>query len=661
MSYNLRYTLDFNITQDDRQPLVFETATLEIYEKDGTAAVETILGVENPIQINYQNSSEQIYEPFIGSEATLNLIATEDFQLEDLYTEDERRWLINIKRNSSVIWRGFIIPDGCQESFSFTPYTISVNAVDTLGLLKNLSYVQNDGNFWTGKQTIIEVIYNCLNRVQIPDMNIYTSVNIYESGYSTIPSSDPLNLTYVNAETYLESDNINPLNCQQVLENVLHIFTAVIIQSEGDWYIFRPNELALSNSIIFRKYVAGVYDSNVTKSVGQLLGGHTEGVVLAPLYHSDTDQLKTIEKPFKNNSMAFKYGTNFNLIELLSNPNLSGVSRGSCVGNPALPCNDVTIPGYTKTGTMFLGNFLSGGIIFFTKLETYPNVSNYYQSTDAITVVRDPTTNDRIRFTIEYLNTDPATLYGADMNFVISLTDGATVWYLQADFSWAITALEPGVNYYSIRSGAGVGGTLTIDTSVVPSGGAVTFRILLPSGTSADIVYTAIKASIFNDPGAQIGEIHTGTQTGEFSFVPQTINVLNGDGVAQYMGAMYGPLSNILTSEWYPNYELVSYLQRPFAAYKPLLRVAVEEKERMHAQPYIKFDGTIFGYFNPLSRFVINLLSGVFMPIKMNYDIQANKTQTTLRRIINVEIEQDYTLTADYGETTKVLVKSTTP
>lgn len=657
MSYNLRYTLDFNITQDDRQPLVFETATLEIYEKDGTASPETILGVENPIQINYQNTSEQILEPFIGSEATLNLIATEDFQLEDLYTEDELRWLINIKRNGSVIWRGFIIPDGCQESFTFTPYTISVNAVDTLGLLKNLSYVQNDGNFWLGKQTFIEVIYNCLNRVQIPDMDIYTSVNIYEEAYSTIPQSDPLALTYVNAETYLESDNINPLNCQQVLENVLHIFTAVIIQSEGDWYIFRPNELALSNSLVFRKYVNGVYDSVVTKTVGEVLGGHTEGPIIAPLYHTDTDQLKMIEKPFKNNSMAWKYGTNYNIIEKLANPNLSGAVRG-CVGDPELPCNDVTIPGYTKTGTMELGSPLTGGLTFFDQNDTSPILTNFYQNNNLIAVVRNTSQTDRLRFTIVYKNPDP--LFATDMNFVISLTDGSIVWHLQADLTWKIPAVEPGLSYYQVRSDVGDGGTLIVESAPVPSGGNVTFRILAPTGTGRDIVYMSASAGTFIDPGDQVGEVHTATQTGNYTFVPPTINVLNGDTTnAQYMGAMYGPLSTILTSQWYANYEPVSYLAQPFAIYKPLLRLAVEQKEKLQSQPYIKFDGTIFGYFNPLSRFVINLLTGFFMPVKMNYDIQANKTQTTLRRIINEEIEQDYTLEPDYGATTKVLVKQT--
>jgi hypothetical protein len=653
MSYNLRYTLDFNITQDDRQPLVFEDATLEIYEKDGTDAPETILGVENPIQINYQNTSEQILEPFIGSEATLNLIATEDFHLQDLYTEDELRWLINIKRNGSVIWRGFIIPDGCQESFTFTPYTISVNAVDTLGLLKNLSYVQNDGNFWLGKQTFIEVIYNCLNRVQIPDMNIYTCVNITEESYPDGDADDPLNLTYVNAETYLESDNINPLNCQQVLDNVLRIFTAVIIQSEGDWYIFRPTELALSDTLVFRKYIDGVYDSFVTKTVGQVLGGHTEGAIIAPLYHTDTDQLKTIEKPFKNNSISFRYGTNFNLTEELANPTLSGASR-ACPGDPALPCDDVTIPGYTKTGFMELGNFPGGGLTFFNQGDTSPILTDYYENDNLIPVIRNSTQADRLRFTIVYKNPDP--LFNTDMNFVISLTDGLSTWYLQADLSWVIPL--PGLSYYQVRSDIGDGGTLIIETAPVPSGGNVTFRILAPTGTIRDIVYVSASAGVFIDPGDQVGEIHTATQTGNYSFVPTTINVLNGDSeTEQYMGAMFETDETTLTSNWYRNYAPESLLAEPFASYKPLLRLAVEETERLHARPYIKFDGTIFGYFNPLSRFVINLLEGFFMPIKMNYDIQANKTQTTLRRVINEEIAQDYTLEPDYGATTKVFVR----
>lgn len=657
MSYNLRYTLDFNITQDDRQPAVFETATLEIYEKDGTESPETILGVENPIQITYQNNSEKILEPFIGSEATLNLIATEEFQLQDLYTEDEFRWLVNIKRNGSVIWRGFIIPDGCQESFTFTPYTISANAVDTLGLLKNLSYVQNDGNFWLGKQTFLEVIYNCLNRVQIPDMDIYTCVNITEESYPSADSDDPLALTYVNAERFLKDDNINPMNCQEVLDAVLKLWTAVIIQSEGDWYIFRPNEMALSDTLIFRRYVAGVYTETVTKTIGQVLGGHTEGVVIAPLFHADTDQLKMIAKPYKNSSFSYKYGVNQNIAESLDNPTFSGAGQG-CGGDPIGPCDDVTIPGWTKTGTMFAGLYPTGGIIFYSDGGTFPTTTNYYENDNLISVVRNAQIVDRLSITITYENPDP--LFGTDMNFVVSLTDGATTWYLQTDNTWAIVPPGPGTDYYKVRSDIGDGGTITINSDPVPSGGNITFRILAPSGTVNDIVYTEISAGTYNDPGEQVGELHTATQSANYTFVPETINVLNGDNTSEvYMGAMYETDQTTLTSNWYRKYAAESLLATPYAAYKPLIRLAVEETERMHATPYIKFDGTIFGYFNPLSRFVINLLSGYFMPIKMEYDIQANKTRTTLCRISNAEIAQSYELTPDYGDTTKVTIKET--
>jgi len=655
MSYNERYNFTFNVTRDIRQPTVFESCEVKIFEKDGVDAPETITAVESPVGIRYQNTSERILETIIGSEATFKLIATIDFQLESLWTENETKWLIVIYRNSSVIWRGFIIPDGCQQSFTFTPYEVSVNAVDTLGLLKNLAYVQNDGNFWLGKQTYIDVIYNCLNRVPIPDMNIYTCVNIYEEDYPSGGSDDPLALTFVNAERYLKEDNINPLNCEEVLKNVLHVWTARIIQSEGDWYIYRPNESVLSDTLIFRKYVNGVFDSTVSKNMLQVLGGESEGVILAPLFHILTDQLTMIQKPFKNNSISYAYGTNYNLEEKLDNPDLSGASQG-CGGDPIGPCDDVTIPGWTRTGTMYAGLYPTGGVIFYTIGATYPVLTDYYENDNLIAVVRTAERTDRLRVTIDYINPDP--LFGTDMNFVISLTDGSTVWYLQADGSWAITAVEPGIEYYQIRSDIGDSGQSVIESNPVPSGGNIAFKILAPSGTVNDIVYTNISAGIFNDPGEQIGEIHTATQTGDFTFVPETITVLNGDSESgQYMGAMYQTDETTLTSNWYRKYASESVLAAPFATYKPLLRLAVEETERMHARPYIKFDGSIFGYFNPLSIFRINLLSGKFVPIQMDYDLQANICRTTTIRGNNSEIAQDYTLEPDYGATTKVLVK----
>jgi hypothetical protein len=659
--YNLKYFFTFYADRDTRiENGTPDDYTCDISQLDYDGEVIEIQAQQNPIQINYQNTSSNKLEAIIGSECTLNLIATEDFELEDLYTENEREFLVEIFRNGGLIWSGFIIPDGCQEAFTFAPYPISVNAVDGLGLLKNLSYVQNDGNFYLGKQSFLEVINACLIRLDAPSLVLNTCVNIYETSMTQGNSYDPLALSFVNSERYLKDDQFTPMNCEDVLRSILEEWTAVMIQSGGEWYIYRPTELALSGDLTFRKYLDGqrVYDQpTVTIDLDATLGGESEGVILSPYFHINTDQMKMIDRPYKNASMSYVFGQLQNLNEKLANPYLTGFSRG-CVGDPALPCDSVTIPGYTKTGTMYLGTSLSGKLIFFSDGGTYPTLTNYYQNNNTISVDN----GNKIKILIDYENPDP--LFSTDMNFVISLYDGLDTYYLQADGGWANTPTVSGINYYQIRSTVGVGGTESIISSVVPATGlftkVVTFRILAPSGTVNDIIYTRISGFVLIDFGDQIGETHTATQTGKFTFVPETINVFNGDSPNElYVGAIYQDDEVTLTERWVRRGISESILAEPYEVNKEFLRIAVEEKQRLYAGPFVRFEGSIFGYFNPVTRWSINSITGYFMNLSLNYDLQQNICKAVLGRIVNEEIALDYVKTPDYGATTRVTVKGT--
>jgi hypothetical protein len=558
-----------------------------------------------------------------------------------------------------LIWQGFIIPDGCQESFTFPPYVISVNAVDGIGLLKNLSYVQNDGNFYLGKQSFIEVIEACLVRLDAPSLVLNTCVNIYETSMTQGDSYDPLDMAYVNAERYLKDDQFTPMNCEDVLRSILEEWTAVMIQSDGEWYIYRPTELAVDGDLVFRRYLDGyrIYDQpTVTENLDLVLGGESEGIIAAPYFHINTDQMKMIDRPYKNASMSYLYGKIENTDEMLANPNLTGAGQ-TCGGDPIGPCAFVTIPGYTKTGTMYAGLYPTGGVIFYTTGGTYPVLTDYYENNNLIPVTLNITVQERVKFIIEYENPNP--LFGTDMNFVISLYDGLSTHYLQADGSWAITPVEPGINYYQLRSQIGVGGTETIVSNPVPISGNVTFRILAPSGTVYNIVYTRISAYVFLDFGDEIGEIHTATQTGKFTFVPETINVFNGDSPNKmYVGAIYQDDQVTLTERWVRRGISESILAVPYEANKEFLRIAVEEKQRLYAGPFVRFEGSIFGYFNPLQRWSINLIEGYFMNLSLNYDLQQNICKAVLGRIVDDEIALDYTLVPDYGATTRVTVKA---
>jgi hypothetical protein len=835
MSYSQKYYFTFYSDRDTRKVDCFPDEYLcSISQLDYAGASTEIQAQQNPIQINYQNTSSNKLEPIIGSECTLNLIATEDFELEDLYTENEREFMVQIYRKEKpctltvnwdmsevaaemdleifvngvsevlqfttasgsfeinqgdtvlikpfaagpsaggipgmnleitglptqrtttypfsidvslvpttdifieayttysattytairsavfetscasgegslevftknynsvtsqaaaqaladadsgftaegqayanangvcyvspggfedLIWQGFIIPDGCQESFTFAPYVISVNAVDGLGLLKNLSYVQNDGNFYLGKQSFIEVIEACLVRLDAPSLVLNTCVNIYETSMTQGDSYDPLDMAYVNAERYLKDDQFTPMNCEDVLRSILEEWTAVMIQSGGEWYIYRPTELAVDGDLVFRRYLDGyrIYDQpTVTENLDLVLGGESEGIIAAPYFHINTDQMKMIDRPYKNASMSYLYGKIENTDEMLANPNLAGAGQ-TCGGDPIGPCAFVTIPGYTKTGTMYAGLYPTGGVIFYTTGGTYPVLTDYYENNNLIPVTLNITVQERVKFVIEYENPNP--LFGTDMNFVISLYDGLSTHYLQADGSWAITPVEPGINYYQLRSQIGVGGTETIVSNPVPISGNVTFRILAPSGTVYDIVYTRISAYVFLDFGDEIGEIHTATQTGKFTFVPETINVFNGDSPNKmYVGAIYQDDQVTLTERWVRRGISESILAEPYEANKEFLRIAVEEKQRLYAGPFVRFEGSIFGYFNPLQRWSINLIEGYFMNLSLTYDLQQNICKAVLGRIVNEEIALDYVKTPDYGATTKVTVKGT--
>jgi hypothetical protein len=49
------------------------------------------------------------------------------------------------------------------------------------------------------------------------------------------------------------------------------------------------------------------------------------------------------------------------------------------------------------------------------------------------------------------------------------------------------------------------------------------------------------------------------------------------------------------------------------------------------------------------------------MNLSLTYDLQQNICMAVLGRITNEEIALDYTLVPDYGYTTRVTVKGTTP
>ena len=142
--------------------------------------------------------------------------------------------------------------------------------------------------------------------------------------------------------------------------------------------------------------------------------------------------------------------------------------------------------------------------------------------------------------------------------------------------------------------------------------------------------------------------------------MPETINVFNGDSPNKmYVGAIYQDDQITLTERWVRRGLSESILAVPYEENKQFLRIAVEEKQRLFAGPFVRFEGSIFGYFNPVTRWSINSITGYFMNLSLNYDLQQNICKAVLGRVVNAEIALDYLKIPDYGATTRVTVKGT--
>jgi hypothetical protein len=76
-----------------------------------------------------------------------------------------------------------------------------------------------------------------------------------------------------------------------------------------------------------------------------------------------------------------------------------------------------------------------------------------------------------------------------------------------------------------------------------------------------------------------------------------------------------------------------------------------EERMKMYSKPLQVYSGDVYGYFNYLSLFTINNLTGKFMPTKYNYDALTNITSLELTEVLNTDVlaDIDYAVTFDYG------------
>lgn len=576
--------------------------------------------------VNYNYATRKdLLEALIASSLDISLEADENLTLQDLYTEEESKFKCSLKRNDKVIFYGILKPDGIWEDFVSNRWEISMDAMDGLSILKDLSFVKDNGTFYEGKITQFEALKQCLKRIgyELP-INISKDLPTY-SGFSSNDSI--LKSVLMNADRFYQDKKTDAImDCEEVLKSILEPYNATIIQMNGEWWVYRSIDVA--DSMAFIRY-DGETKTDIVWNADLNIGSHIDEF---DIFHIGTNQKKSINPSTQAFRVNYKYGEVQNALQ---NPEL--IFESDYTADGWLTDND---PDYVYVD-------LNNGI--GVHVDEYLTVDSAYFYWDLLTLDQSVSVkigqniNVQLDFITSLLNGNDR----CDINFYLSTPN-----FIFQNGEWKPKPATPELYSHSQNIGNG-NGDISVSFGNAPETGNISLRVgvsLSFSGIDTladfDILLTSILLNQGTNKVIHKGEFHTAQRMTRISSVTKSDKTVSvGDSISDfYYGTLY-KADGSPTEFW---------------GGKPLLQRMVEDTIRIAPRPMCFFEGDVCGYFPYLSNVLINNVSGKYQVAKYSYDTRTNVNRANFREYDNAVLIEDadftYEFAYDYGQITKVTV-----
>jgi hypothetical protein len=252
----LKYYYEF---KDERNNQPYKVEIYEDVVSPPAPAPTEIKADFEPCVINYRNN--ELYNPVWASGAELSILSTSDRQFFSLYTDDMMKYMVKVYKGTDLFWIGYLDSENYEEDFSFIDnYSVNITANDGFNLLDRLYYTNYDPVLdtttnYTGIESMWVIVQRILQKINLPWNNIHIGLSTTLSGITFEQDKSLLEYIYVNNENFYNEDN-EPETCRVVLEHILQIFGAFIIQLNGDLIITDSNYLSTGAPLDFYPLVS---------------------------------------------------------------------------------------------------------------------------------------------------------------------------------------------------------------------------------------------------------------------------------------------------------------------------------------------------------------------------------------------------------------------
>ena len=283
--YNVIYTIPFNGKDGNS----YKT---EISQDGATTTPIQLIGGVSPFTIEY-NGEDFLYNPSKLCGATIrlvgdniNLIGSDKFQ--QLFSTNYQQFKVNLKRNDSIIWTGFINPEVYSQDFSHSIYDFEIECISALSTLQYIDFKKT-----TDSVNIMDLIEECIAK----------SKGDYRHCYIPQTYNIDLQLLIISAYNFIDEDD-KPMNYKEILEAICTFLNWTITECEGNIYFIDVDYIAKGltayTDILTRGYPTVNLSNSIeltdVKSMGasntlSILGGYNQATVIASDYEVDNDRL----------------------------------------------------------------------------------------------------------------------------------------------------------------------------------------------------------------------------------------------------------------------------------------------------------------------------------------------------------------------------------
>lgn len=616
----IKYFLEYS----DNEGLI---SRLEIWDKNFEGYPTEING---NVTLNYAERKD-LLQYSVPASLDINLEADEDLTLQDLYSEAENQFHSKFFIDGQVVFYGILKPDGIWEDWVNDKWEISIDAMDGLSILKDLSFVTDVGGFYEGKITQFETLKQCLHRIgyDLP-INVSNDLPTYV-GFADTDSI--LHNVQMNADRfYQDSQKNNIMDCEEVLTSILKPYNSTIFQMNGEWWVVRS--LDFKPVMTFKKY-DGLVKSDVIWNSEYFIGSQIDDY---EIHHANANQKKSVNPSAQAFRVNYKYG---DVQNALQNSNLE--FNNDYTSDGWITEND---PEYVYIGENNQGiginvdeDLLVDSAYFYWDLLTLDQ---------SISVKLGQDINIQLNFIASLLNGNDR----CDVNFYLSTPN-----FIFQNGEWKPKPGTASLYSHSVNIGNG-NGDISVSFGSAPETGNISLRIgiaLTFSGVGTLADFNILLTSILLNQGNKRtykGEFHTAQRSTRISSVTKNDKTVSvGDSISDfYYGTIYK--SDGSPTEFWNRSGLTDE--------KGLLRLMVEDTLRISPRPMLYFEGDIFGYIPYMALITINNLIGKYQVSRYSYSSVSGINRTAFKEFSTDLLAPEdyrYEFEFDFGSETKVTIR----